>query len=81
MHQYAIFYIRDSEEIEVEAIGEINAEYNQFLEDMVRGGATECRFGLFNYGTPESFAKLFLMLWCPETVQVRKNVFCRQKAK
>lgn len=78
-HRYVIFYIRDEKQIDVEVIGDRNAEYDQFLEDIQKGGAGECRYGLFDFeymhqcqGTSESSKKqkLFLMSWCPDTAKV-----------
>lgn len=78
-HRYVIFYIRDEKQIDVEVIGDRNAEYDQFLEDIQKGGAGECRYGLFDFeymhqcqGTSESTKKqkLFLMSWCPDTAKV-----------
>lgn len=71
-HRYVIFYIRDEKQIDVEVIGDRNAEYDQFLEDIQKGGSGECRYGLFDFeymhqcqGTSESSKKqkLFLMSW------------------
>lgn len=42
-HRYVIFYIRDEKQIDVEVIGDRNAEYDQFLEDIQKGGPGECR--------------------------------------
>lgn len=81
-HRYVIFYIRDEKQIDVEVIGDRNAEYDQFLEDIQKGGAGECRYGLFDFeymhqcqGTSESTKKqkLFLMSWCPDTAKVTSH--------
>lgn len=78
-HRYVIFYIRDEKQIDVEVIGDRNAEYDQFLEDIQKGGSGECRYGLFDFeymhqcqGTSDSTKKqkLFLMSWCPDTAKV-----------
>lgn len=37
-HRYVIFYIRDEKQIDVEVIGDRNAEYDQFLDDIQKGG-------------------------------------------
>lgn len=42
-HRYVVFYIRDEKQIDVEVVGERNAEYDQFLEDLQKGGTGECR--------------------------------------
>lgn len=82
-HRYVIFYIRDEKQIDVEVIGDRNAEYDQFLEDIQKGGAGECRYGLFDFeymhqcqGTSESTKKqkLFLMSWCPDTAKVTPSI-------
>ena len=46
-HRYVVFYIRDEKQIDVETVGERNAEYDQFLEDLQKGGTGECRFVSF----------------------------------
>lgn len=78
-HRYVIFNIRDEKQIDVEVIGERDAEYDSFLEDLQKGGPGECRYGLFDFeylhqhqGTTESSKKqkLFLLLWCPDTAKV-----------
>lgn len=43
-HRYVVFYIRDEKQIDVETVGERNAEYDQFLEDLQKGGTGECRY-------------------------------------
>lgn len=82
-HRYVIFYIRDEKQIDVEVIGDRNAEYDSFLEDIQKGGPGECRYGLFDFeymhqcqGTSESSKKqkLFLMSWCPDTAKVKKKM-------
>ncbi|KAI8433625.1 hypothetical protein MSG28_015638 [Choristoneura fumiferana] len=69
-HRYVVFYIRDEKQIDVETVGERNAEYDQFLEHLQQGGTGECRYGLFDFeythqcqGTSEASKKqkLFLM--------------------
>lgn len=42
-HRYVIFYIRDEKQIDVEVIGERDAQYDAFLEDIQKGGPGECR--------------------------------------
>ncbi|XP_063630621.1 LOW QUALITY PROTEIN: cofilin/actin-depolymerizing factor homolog [Cydia splendana] len=82
-HRYVVFYIRDEKQIDVETIGERNAEYEQFLEHLQQGGTGECRYGLFDFeythqcqGTSEASKKqkLFLMSWCPDTAKVKKKM-------
>ncbi|KAF9802715.1 hypothetical protein SFRURICE_007327 [Spodoptera frugiperda] len=68
-HRYVVFYIRDEKQIDVETVGERNAEYDQFLEDLQKGGTGECRYGLFDFeythqcqGTSEASKKQKLFL-------------------
>lgn len=42
-HRYVIFYIRDEKQIDVEVVGNRDAEYEQFLKDIQEGGTGECR--------------------------------------
>lgn len=42
-HRYVIFFIKDEKQIDVEVIGERNAEYESFLTDLQKGGTGECR--------------------------------------
>lgn len=68
-HRYVIFYIKDERQIDVEVIGPRDAQYDAFLEDLQKGGAGECRYGLYDFeythqcqGTSEvSFCKITLM--------------------
>ena len=48
-HRYVIFYIKDEKQIDVEVIGPRDATYDQFLEDLQKGGSGECRYGLFDF--------------------------------
>ncbi|KAK6623631.1 hypothetical protein RUM43_009483 [Polyplax serrata] len=60
-----------------------NAAYDQFLDDLQKGGTGECRYGLFDFeythqcqGTSEASKKqkLFLISWCPDTAKVKKKM-------
>lgn len=42
-HRYVIFYIRDEKQIDVEVVGNRDAEYDSFLDDIQKGGTGECR--------------------------------------
>lgn len=42
-HRYVVFYIRDEKQIDVEVVGGRNAQYDEFLEDLQKGGTGECR--------------------------------------
>jgi cofilin len=82
-HRYVIFNIREEKQIDAEVIGDRDAEYDQFLEDLQKGGTGECRYGLFDFeymhqhqGTTESSKKqkLFLLLWCPDTAKIKMKM-------
>lgn len=82
-HRYVIFNIREEKQIDAEVIGDRDAEYDQFLEDLQKGGPGECRYGLFDFeymhqhqGTTESSKKqkLFLLLWCPDTAKIKMKM-------
>ncbi|KAL1124289.1 hypothetical protein AAG570_002057, partial [Ranatra chinensis] len=82
-HRYVVFYIRDEKQIDVEVIGDRNAQYENFLADLQKGGTGECRYGLYDFeyshqcqGTSEASKKqkLFLMSWCPDTAKVKKKM-------
>jgi Cofilin/tropomyosin-type actin-binding protein. len=48
-HRYVVFFIRDEKQIDVEYIGDRNATYDSFLEDLQKAGSGECRYGLFDF--------------------------------
>ncbi|CAH1388444.1 unnamed protein product [Nezara viridula] len=48
-HRYVVFFIRDEKQIDVEFVGSRDAAYDQFLEDLQKGGTGECRYGLFDF--------------------------------
>lgn len=82
-HRYVIFNIRDEKQIDAEVIGDRDSEYDQFLEDLQKGGTGECRYGLYDFeymhqhqGTTESSKKqkLFLLLWCPDTAKIKMKM-------
>lgn len=67
-HRYVIFYIKDERQIDVEVIGPRDAAYDAFLEDLQKGGAGECRYGLFDFeythqcqGTSEVIINVFTL--------------------
>ena len=69
--------------IKVECVGDRDADYDQFLNDLTKGGESECRYGLFDFeydhqcqGTTETSKKqkLFLMSWCPDTARIKKKM-------
>ncbi|VVC96356.1 unnamed protein product [Leptidea sinapis] len=70
-HRNVVFYIRDEKQIDVETVGERNPEYDQFPEDLQKGGTGECRYGLFDFeythqcqGTSEASNKQKPFLMC-----------------
>lgn len=42
-HRYVVFFIKDEKQIDVEVVGNRDAEYDSFLEDLQQGGTGECR--------------------------------------
>ncbi|CAG0889767.1 unnamed protein product [Darwinula stevensoni] len=82
-HRYVIYYIKDEKQIDVETIGERNASYEDFLNDLQKSGSGECRYGVYDFeythqcqGTSEASKrqKLFLMSWCPDTAKIKKKM-------
>merc|ERR1712083_1123066 len=82
-HRYVVFYIEDEKMIKVECVGDRDASYDSFLNDLMKGGEGECRYGLYDFeyehqcqGTTESSKKqkLFLMNWCPDSAKIKKKM-------
>jgi len=82
-HRYVVFYIKDEKQICVECVGDRDASYDDFLNDLRKAGETECRYALYDYeydhqcqGTTESSKKqkLFLMSWCPDSAKIKKKM-------
>ena len=82
-HRYVVFYIEDEKMIKVECVGDRDASYDSFLNDLMKGGEGECRYGLYDFeyehqcqGTTEvsKKQKLFLMSWCPDTARIKKKM-------
>ena len=57
--------------------------YSSFLIDLMKGGESECRYGLYDMeyehqcqGAKEvtNKQKLFLMMWCPDTAKIKNNL-------
>lgn len=78
-----MFFIKDEKSIAVEAVGDRDASYDAFLNDLTKGGESECRYGLYDMeyehqcqGTTEVShkQKLFLMAWCPDTARIKKKM-------
>merc|ERR1712112_12012 len=82
-HRYVVFYIKEEKSITVESVGGRDASYDDFLNDLQKGGDVECRYGLYDFeyehqhqGTTESSLKqkLFLMSWCPDSAKIKKKM-------
>ena len=82
-HRYVVFFIKDEKSISVEAVGDRDASYDDFLTDLMKGGESECRYGLYDMeyehqcqGTTEvsKKQKLFLMAWCPDSARIKKKM-------
>jgi len=48
-HRYAVFVIQDELVVKVERLGVREASYDDFLEDLHRAGANQCRFAVYDY--------------------------------
>lgn len=48
-HRYVVFVIKDDVMIDVEAIGDRDASYDDFVTDIQKAGKGMCRYGLFDY--------------------------------
>jgi len=82
-YRYLVFFIKDEKSISVEKVGTRDANYNQFLGDIMACGPEDCRYGLFDFeyqhqceGTNEKSKKekLLLMSWCPDTARIKKKM-------
>jgi len=82
-HRYVIFHIKDEKIISVETIGARDADYQQYLNDLMACGEGDCRYGLydFEYGqqcegtnVKSMNEKLILMIWCPDTAKIKKKM-------
>jgi len=82
-HRYIVYMIKDEKQIVVEKIGDRNASYQDFLQDLLAAGPDDCRYGVFDYeyehlvqGASSGAAKqkLILMSWCPDTAKVKKKM-------
>lgn len=83
LHRYVIFNIKEECQINVEVIGPRDADYEQFLEDLRKGGPEECRYAVYDYpyrhqcqGASSTCLKekLFLMLWCPTQAKIKDKM-------
>merc|ERR1712080_56621 len=48
-YRYLVFYIKDEKVIQVETVGDRNADYQEFLQDLYVGGPDDCRYGVFDF--------------------------------
>merc|ERR1711973_814269 len=48
-HRYVIFYIEDEKMIKVESVGDRDASYDSFFNDLTKAGESECRYGLYDF--------------------------------
>jgi len=56
-YRYLVFYIKDEKVIQVEKVGDRNADYQEFLQDLYVGGPDDCRSLFTNQ------ISLFKCLW------------------
>ncbi|XP_062127632.1 cofilin/actin-depolymerizing factor homolog [Drosophila sulfurigaster albostrigata] len=82
-YRYIIFRIASDALIEVETIGPRESDFKQFLEDLMRNGPTECRYGLFDLEytrvcdvTQQELKreKLVLLSWCPSSAKPKGTI-------
>jgi len=82
-YRYVIFVIKQEREITVEVIGARDAAYDNFLDDLRKGGPEECRYAVFDYAYHHQCQgasstclkeKLFLMLWCPMQAKIKDKM-------
>merc|ERR1712059_11797 len=82
-HRYAIFLIKDGQ-IELEKLGELTNEYNDFLKDLQQkdGVKDDCRYALYDYqyqyvpegADAQTKSKMFLLAWCPDSSAIKKKM-------
>ncbi|XP_055334609.1 cofilin/actin-depolymerizing factor homolog [Paramacrobiotus metropolitanus] len=81
--RYIVYMIKDEKQIVVEKVGERNANYQDFLKDLLAAGPDDCRYGVFDYeyehkvqgaATESHKQKLILLSWCPDTAKVKKKM-------
>lgn len=82
-YRYIIFRIVFDKVIDVETVGLRDNDYQQFLEDLMRNGPTECRYGLFDLEynhvcditkQPQKREKLILLSWCPTAAKPKGKI-------
>ncbi|GAU87309.1 hypothetical protein RvY_00186 [Ramazzottius varieornatus] len=81
--RYIIFMIKDEKQIVVEKVGERNAKYQDFVQDLLAAGPDDCRYGVFDYeydhlvqgaSSESRKQKLILLSWCPDTAKIKKKM-------
>lgn len=82
-YRYIIFRIVSDKLIDAETVGPRDNDYQQFLEDLMRNGPTECRYGLFDLeythvcdvtNQPQKREKLILLSWCPASAKPMRKI-------
>merc|ERR1711902_138366 len=48
-HRYVVFYIEEEKMIKVESVGDRDASYDSFFQDLIKAGEGECRYGLYDF--------------------------------
>ena len=48
-HRYCVFFIKDEKLIAVEKMAPRDANYEEFLVDLMAGGPEDCRYGLYDF--------------------------------
>ncbi|KAH8306932.1 hypothetical protein KR044_001441, partial [Drosophila immigrans] len=82
-YRYIIFRIASDALIDVETIGPREHDFKHFLDDLMRNGPTECRYGLFDLEytrvcdvTKQELKreKLVLLSWCPSGAKPKGKI-------
>ncbi|XP_030387807.1 cofilin/actin-depolymerizing factor homolog [Scaptodrosophila lebanonensis] len=82
-YRYITFCIDANGTIDIETIGPRDTDYQQFMEDLMRGGPGECRYGLFDLeymhhcsitDTDCKREKLIMLCWCPNGAKAKLKV-------
>jgi cofilin len=72
INRYIIYAIKDEKQIVVEKVGDRNANYQDFVQDLLAAGPDDCRYGVFDYEyehlcqgatTGSQKQKLILLSW------------------
>merc|ERR1711971_1482554 len=83
-YRYVVFYIKEEKSIVVESVGDRDSSYDDYLNDLQKGGDGECRYGLYDYehehqcqGTTESSKKQLRSTDQSEMVVLSQKFFLR----